>query len=224
MGDSNIFLKFFSLKIKIIALSIMISILLFASTSYMIFNVGDSKNKTFKKQQKQQDDIAYLENAIFPLPVQYQTLTITGVFGYRNCPFHGQELHGGLDLVGADGSDIINVYDGEVVVSMLSSSYGNTVVVKHNIDINSDGNMEIVYTRYAHMKETPFVSVGDVISRGTILGHQGSTGNSTGSHLHFELSVDNYFSGKIDPAEFLGLAGITKGSTVTNPNELNINE
>lgn len=209
-------------KVKIVCVFIIIFVVLFASFAYMLDIDNRSKEKNNnKKRTTTVSEMSYLGGSIFPLPVQDNSLRVTGVFGYRICPFHGEELHGGLDLVGADGSNIICVYPGEVVVSMYSNSYGNTVVVKHNLDINSDGNAETVYTRYAHMKYTPFVSVGDNISQGTLLGFQGSTGNSTGSHLHFELSIDNYYSNKIDPAPYLGLANITKGSTITAESQTN---
>lgn len=208
------------LKVKIACVFIIIFVILFASISYMIEIDSRSSSRTEKKLTTTVSEISYLGGSIFPLPVQDSSLKVTGVYGNRICPFHGSELHGGLDLVGADGSNIICVYPGEVVVSMYSNSFGNTVVVKHSLDINSDGNMETVYTRYAHMKYTPFVSVGDNISQGTLLGFQGSTGASTGSHLHFELSIDNYYSNKVDPAQYLGLTNITKGSTVTAQNNI----
>ena len=61
--------------------------------------------------------------------------------------------------------------------------YGNWVVITHNI------NGQVFTTLYAHLHQSPFVSVGDLVSQGTILGTMGNTGNSFGAHLHFEIYV-----------------------------------
>ncbi len=113
----------------------------------------------------------------WPVPGFY---TLTSGFGWRIHPIYGtQRYHNGTDIGGAGigGTEIGAAKSGVVTTSQYSSSYGNYVVVTH-----SDGYQ----TLYAHMS-TRLVSVGDVVTQGQTLGLVGSTGLSTGNHLHFEV-------------------------------------
>ena len=112
---------------------------------------------------------------------------------------HGQQgsFHSGIDLVGNTGSHALGVKKGEVTWAGWQNGYGNCVEVKH---INENG--ETFYTFYAHMRNNSIcVSVGQQVSEGQILGTQGSTGNSTGDHVHFEIRKAD--KSKIDPAPYL---------------------
>lgn len=106
---------------------------------------------------------------------------VTGRFGEQRS-FNGgpvQGHHGGTDF-GADfGTPIMSTNDGVVVMSGLYLVRGNLVVVDHGAGI---------FSLYGHMQERA-VSVGEWVSRGQVLGYVGSTGLSTGAHLHWELSV-----------------------------------
>lgn len=106
-------------------------------------------------------------------------VTVTSEFGWRTSPITGaQELHNGIDLVnGNSTTPIYAAQAGEVIVSTFENSYGNYVVILH-----ADG----IYTGYAHMSER-IVSVGDTVNRGQQIGNMGSTGDSTGAHLHFQF-------------------------------------
>jgi len=130
----------------------------------------------------------------WPLP-QGEPGSITSDFGLRRDPFgRGHKHHRGLDISVPAGTPVLSMAPGEVVRADRSPSYGNVVYVDHG-----DG----VVTRYAHQERLD-VSTGDKVVRGQQLGLVGSTGWSTGPHLHLEVRVH----GKaVDPHEFLGQAG-----------------
>lgn len=99
-------------------------------------------------------------------------------YGYRSDPFTGRRTwHDGVDLAGKEGSDIISVAAGVVTYSDARHGYGNLVEIDHG-----DG----LVTRYAHAK-TLTVEVGDVVPKGQVIALMGSTGRSTGPHVHFEV-------------------------------------
>ena len=113
---------------------------------------------------------------IWPVDSRYITSTVGG----RNSPGGiGSTNHKGTDIgrVGYN-SKIYAAKDGTVIVSQYSSSYGNYVAISHG-----SGNT----TLYAHMSSRK-VSVGQVVKQGDVIGITGSTGNSTGPHLHFEIT------------------------------------
>ncbi len=126
---------------------------------------------------------------IWPCPGYYH---ISSPYGYR-----WGRLHRGTDISssGIAGKQIIAAASGTVLKSGYHYSYGNYVVINHGM---SGG--KLYYTLYAHMKSTPLVSAGQHVNQGQTLGYVGSTGNSTGAHLHFEVQVNgtavnamNYF-------------------------------
>lgn len=104
---------------------------------------------------------------------------ISSEFGGRVSPITGewQSGHKGLDIASGKGNPVIAAASGTVVKSYLSSSYGNYIVVSHG-----GGLM----TAYAHLTRR-MVSAGDSVAAGQQIGTVGSTGNSTGNHLHFEV-------------------------------------
>lgn len=103
---------------------------------------------------------------------------LSSKYGYRSDPFTGKRTwHAGVDLAGKEGSDIISVAGGVVTYADERYGYGNLVEVDHG-----DG----LVTRYAHAK-TIKVEVGDVVQKGQVLALMGSTGRSTGPHVHFEV-------------------------------------
>ena len=114
---------------------------------------------------------------------------VSSPFGYRNCPYHGQELHGGCDVPAPSGTPIRAAKGGVVVISTYGSSYGNYVAIAH-----SDGSR----TMYCHQSQRA-VSAGQTVSQGQVIGYVGSTGNSTGSHLHFELWTSSSSSSRVNP-------------------------
>ncbi|MCU0891736.1 MAG: M23 family metallopeptidase [Sandarakinorhabdus sp.] len=115
-------------------------------------------------------------------------------FGYRRDPFRRSgAFHAGLDLTGATGDAIHAAADGVVVRAGWWGGYGKVVVIDHGNGIE---------TRYGHM--TRFhVREGERIRQGQVIGGMGSTGRSTGTHLHFEIRLDGR---PIDPQPFIELA------------------
>lgn len=112
-------------------------------------------------------------------------------YGYRTDPFNGKRAwHDGIDFAGRDGSDIIAVAAGVVTYSGTKSGYGLMVDVNHGNGYS---------TRYAHAKEL-IVNVGDVIKKGQAIALMGSTGRSTGPHVHFEVMKENR---REDPTSFI---------------------
>ena len=113
------------------------------------------------------------------------------VFGWRIDPFTGvSALHTGLDFQAEKGTPILAAAGGVVVVDEFHPAYGNMIEIDH-------GNNLV--TRYAHASKT-FVKKGDLIKRGRIIAEVGSTGRSTGAHLHFEVLVQGIPQ---DPQKFL---------------------
>ncbi|MFG2737323.1 LysM peptidoglycan-binding domain-containing M23 family metallopeptidase [Streptomyces carpaticus] len=107
--------------------------------------------------------------------------------------------HTGIDFPAATGTPVLAVGDGEVVSAGDGGSYGNQVIVKH-----ADGH----YSQYAHLSSLS-VSAGQSVSAGDQLGGVGSTGNSTGPHLHFEIRTGPDYGSDIDPLAFLRSQGVT---------------
>ncbi len=121
-----------------------------------------------------------LERGLVAIPSGAPALApaITSGFGYRRDPFTGAAaLHSGIDFKGAHGSSILAAAQGKVVYAGVKSGYGNCVEVSH-------GNGLV--TRYAHLSSIG-VRPGQKVDKGERLGGMGSTGRSTGTHLHFEV-------------------------------------
>lgn len=116
-------------------------------------------------------------------------------FGWRIDPFTGQQSHHtGIDFSAAVGAPILAAAGGVVITAEYHPSYGNMVEIDH-------GN-ELI-TRYAHASRL-HVKIGDMVLRGTRIADIGSTGRSTGAHLHFEVHQRGV---PVDPAQFLQLPG-----------------
>ncbi len=117
--------------------------------------------------------------------------SVTSPFGYRADPFLGRlALHPGVDLAEAYGSEIHAAAAGRVVHAGPAGGYGIMVEIDH-------GNG--LATRYAHMSEA-LVAEGQEVDKGAVVGRLGSTGRSTGPHLHYEVRVDGE---PVDPERYL---------------------
>lgn len=134
-----------------------------------------------EKQLRLLDDVASREKIEEERYVQGRPITwgwLSSKYGYRSDPFTGKRSwHAGVDLAGKEGSDIIATAGGVVTYADERYGYGNLVEIDH-------GNGLI--TRYAHCK-TIKVNVGDVVQKGQVVALMGSTGRSTGPHVHFEV-------------------------------------
>jgi murein DD-endopeptidase MepM/ murein hydrolase activator NlpD len=106
---------------------------------------------------------------------------ISSFFGSRTDPFHGKSaFHAGIDFAGAPGTQVLSVADGVVSFAGRDGNYGKLVEITH-------GNGYV--TRYAH-NATILVEAGQTVRRGDPIALMGSTGRSTGTHLHFEVLRD----------------------------------
>lgn len=106
--------------------------------------------------------------------------------------------HTGIDFHAASGTSVHAVGAGTVVEAGWGGAYGNNVVIKHN-----DGT----YTQYGHMTSLD-VSVGEQVTPGQQIGLSGSTGNSSGPHLHFEARTGAQYGSDIDPVAYLRNHGV----------------
>ncbi|WJI23724.1 M23 family metallopeptidase [Thermosynechococcus sp. QKsg1] len=113
---------------------------------------------------------------LFPLPFP---VPITSTFGWRIHPIFGdRRFHSGTDLGAPEGTPVLAVFDGRVVESNWLGGYGLTVILQHLPEQHQ--------TLYAHLSQL-FVNPGQWVKQGDVIGLVGSTGNSTGPHLHFEI-------------------------------------
>ncbi len=120
---------------------------------------------------------------------------ISSYFGERQDPFTGHEaFHRGVDFAGAAGSEVVSVAAGVVTWAGARSGYGSLIEINH-------GNGYV--TRYGHNQRV-LVTVGQTVTRGQAVALMGSTGRSTGPHVHFEVLKNGR---QINPASFLGTSG-----------------
>lgn len=117
--------------------------------------------------------------AIQPVSNKDLRQTASG-YGTRIDPIYGTtKFHSGMDFSASQGTDVYATGDGVVMKSGWETGYGNTIEIDHGF-----GYM----TRYAHLKDSK-VRKGQKVVRGEVIGHVGSTGKSTGPHLHYEVHV-----------------------------------
>ena len=116
------------------------------------------------------------EKFIFPLSLP---ASLTSLFGWRIHPIFGvRRFHSGTDLGAPMGTPVVATQAGRVSLSDFLGGYGLTVILRHNNDT--------LESRYAHLSRL-LVQPGEQVEQGEVIGLVGSTGNSTGPHLHFEL-------------------------------------
>lgn len=123
-----------------------------------------------------------------------QRLQFTSNFGIRSDPFQGTaRMHAGVDIPGPIGTPIYATADGIVDHAGLQGGYGNLVEINHGKGIA---------TRYGHLSKI-LVADGTHVTRGQLIALMGSTGRSTGSHLHYEVRIDGH---AVNPIPFLTTA------------------
>lgn len=140
--------------------------------------------------------LSQLGEATLSLPSRLPVVnfTMTSGFGVRYDPFNGRAaMHAGVDFAGAHGEPILAAAEGVVVRAGWMNGYGNVIDIDHGRGI---------LTRYGHLSRIQ-VREGDRVVAGDQIGRMGSTGRSTGTHLHFEIRVDGQ---ALDPMPFLRAA------------------
>lgn len=127
--------------------------------------------------------VAQLQSAMAAIPayVPIRNYMLTSSFGFRYDPFHGgAATHTGLDMAGSTGEPVMAAAGGTVVRAGRFGAYGNAIDIDHGRGIT---------TRYGHLSRIN-VKVGEKVAMGERIGAVGSTGRSTGPHLHYEVRID----------------------------------
>jgi murein DD-endopeptidase MepM/ murein hydrolase activator NlpD len=156
---------------------------------------GDTLEFGKKKQQALDavDEMMMLEGVLQKLPLAspMRGARTTSGFGYRVDPINRRAArHTGLDFAGSYGSKIYATSSGTVIHAGSKGAYGNTIEVSHGFGLT---------TRFAHLSSIR-VKQGQWVSKGQLIGIQGSTGRSTGHHLHYEVRLNNE---PLNPKRFL---------------------
>ncbi len=126
-----------------------------------------------------------------PSRMPVEAMRLSSAYGMRDHPILRQRRqHNGVDLAAASGTPVYATADGRIGRAQRFGSYGNYVQIEHG------GALQ---TRYAHLSSYT-VQSGDLVHKGDLIGYVGSTGNSTGPHLHYEVRVD---AGPVDPRPYM---------------------
>lgn len=155
-------------------------------------NLGGEGEKILAEEVELDEVIDGASMTQYPVKVQGVLPTcgrISSKFGFRDDPFTGEKkFHGGMDIATPTGTPIAAVYGGRVIKAVESDrGYGNHIIIRH-----ADG----LITIYGHCSKL-LVESGTVVRAGEIIAEIGSTGNSTGPHLHFEARINGI---KVSPA------------------------
>jgi len=139
--------------------------------------------------ERRTDDLAFLEfkvlekrvkDRLLPTILPVKDATLGSPFGYRSDPIAGlRSMHEGMDFAAEPGTPVLVAADGVVLSAAFHPDYGNLIEVDHGDGLTS---------RYAHLSRMD-VQAGGLIKRGTTIGAVGTTGRSTGPHLHFEVRM-----------------------------------
>lgn len=156
---------------------------------------------------EQKDKISHIPSV---LPIHFKDFTMSAGYGYRRDPIYGTaKFHEGLDFAASTGTPVFATADAEVEVAERKQNYGNC------IDLNHGYNYK---TRYAHLSQI-LVTPGQKVKRGEMIGRVGSTGKSTGSHLHYEVIFKgepqnpvNYYFMDLSPKEYADMIQLAENS------------
>jgi len=170
------------------------------SVSYNSLDIDEQLNHFEARLSDREQQLDILESLLTHRKLDEQTWLsgrpaekgwISSHFGQRTDPFSGQlAMHDGIDFAGKEGSNVIAVAGGVITWTGTRSGYGEMVEISHG-----DGFV----TRYAHNKEN-LVEPGDIVTKGQPIALMGSSGRSTGAHVHYEV----YKHGRpVDPATYV---------------------
>ncbi|MFY3791524.1 murein hydrolase activator EnvC family protein [Ureibacillus sp. MALMAid1270] len=158
-----------------------------------------------KEQQRQLEELKKRNNGSIPNTSDGTFMKptngrLTSPWGWRNLGY-GAEFHYGIDLANSTGTPVVAAAGGIVTYAAPLSSYGNCIIVTHSV------NGQIYTTVYAHLSSIQ-VSTGQSVGKGQQIGLMGSTGRSTGPHLHFEIHTgpwNGQKSGNVNPLRYISL-------------------
>ena len=152
------------------------------------------KNKIISIGTKIIPNVGSLSSWGWPTNKNYR---ISSYFGWRTSPITGgREMHAGIDIAGTGlGSPVYATNNGTIMIKKYVYSYGNYIIIDHNNGY---------YSTYAHMNGfAKGLKEGSTVSRGQIIGYVGSTGYSTGPHLHFEIRTCPRYACVVNPLPYL---------------------
>ncbi|AGH48967.1 MULTISPECIES: M23 family metallopeptidase [Sphingomonadales] len=158
-------------------------------------SVAESADPQFRQLFLSWKKMDQLEREVISVPsarpLADKNISFTSGFGVRSDPFRGSAaMHAGIDLAGPIGTPVYATADGMVSRAQWASGYGNLVELNHGKGIQ---------TRYGHLSKI-LVQPGQAVKRGDLIAKMGSTGRSTGSHLHYEVRLDGR---AVNPIPFL---------------------
>lgn len=139
------------------------------------------------------EQVSELETTLLSVPLgKPADGEISSTFGYRRNPFsrRGSEFHSGIDFRGTTGDSIRATGSGIVTFSGYKGGYGRCVIIRHK---------ENLCTLYGHLRAL-HVKEGETVESGQIIGLMGSSGRSTGTHLHYEVILDDK---RVDPKFYI---------------------
>ena len=153
----------------------------------------------------QQDRLAHIPSV---MPINIADYTMSSGYGWRVDPIYGSsKFHEGLDFAASKGTDVFATGDGKVNIAGREKGYGNCIDIDHGYNY---------VTRYAHLSEI-LVKPGEEVKRGQLIGKVGSTGKSTGPHLHYEVRYKdtpqnpvNYYFMDLTPEEYYEMIQIAE--------------
>ncbi len=165
----------------------------FVGTAFSPLDLNSEMDEKYQKLAKDLELWAGLSRleTILPTGAPVKSMRITSNYGMRKDPFTGkQKKHRGIDFAGKIGTELLAVAPGRVVSAGERVGYGTTVEIDHGLGFT---------TLYAHLSHIN-VSRGDWVRPGTVVGLGGSSGRSTGPHLHYEI---RYKGNPFDPTKFV---------------------
>jgi murein DD-endopeptidase MepM/ murein hydrolase activator NlpD len=153
-----------------------------------LMDIARAKSQARKERDAEAKKFVAKQKGKFSWPLP-QKFRISSGFGYRIHPISGRKkLHAGTDIAAPKGTKVMAAGNGEVIVAKYYGGYGNAVIIDHN------GK----WTLYGHMSKIS-VKEGQQVKTGQKLGSVGSTGDSTGNHLHFEVRINSV---AVDPMKY----------------------
>jgi murein DD-endopeptidase MepM/ murein hydrolase activator NlpD len=155
--------------------------------------LGKSIPELVTRYQTSIDSFSEIQNKLVYTPTYWpaNTSRITSEFGTRSDPFTARSaVHTGIDIAGPYGTEIYAAADGIVQLARVDGGYGNSIVIQHTSNLK---------TRYGHLSSIA-VEEGQSVKKGDVIGYMGSTGRSTGVHLHYEILQNSI---PIDPYPYM---------------------
>lgn len=174
---------------------------------HQIYSQSVSFDQLKETAGEQKEKIASIPSV---MPINIKDYTMSSGYGYRRDPVYGTaKFHEGLDFAAATGTPVFATADAVVEVADRKDSYGNCIDLNHGYNY---------MTRYAHLSQI-LVKPGQRVKRGEMIGKVGSTGKSTGSHLHYEVRFKgepqnpvHYYFMDLTPQQYLDMIQLAENS------------